>query len=124
MISTSFKKQLIVNSYNTQFNTDEDEIKKIFLSNIKYKKNLLLFKKNVGILIKYKYNPIDIGNNILWLLSYLTYPFYSVYNYSDKITDIQNTQEDILSNIEYALDRKHRIEDNPDYVEYLEDIYD
>ena len=124
MISTSFKKQLIVNAYNTQFNTDEDEIKKIFLSNIKYKKNLLLFKKNVGILIKYKYNPIDIGNNILWLLSYLTYPFYSVYNYSDKITDIQNTQEDILSNIEYALDRKHRIEDNPDYVEYLEDIYD
>ena len=124
MISKSFKKQLIVNAYNTQFNTDEDEIKKIFLSNIKYKKNLLLFKKNVGILIKYKYNPIDIGNNILWLLSYLTYPFYSVYNYSDKITDIQNTQEDILSNIEYALDRKHRIEDNPDYVEYLEDIYD
>ena len=124
MISKSFKKQLIINAYNTQFDTDK--VDKDFFSAIKRTINFLLFRiDDKSLYLEYKLkSKDDINYDILWFLTYLTSAIYSVYNYSDKITDIQNTQEDILSNIEYALDRKHRIEDNPDYVEYLEDIYD
>jgi hypothetical protein len=124
MISVSFKKQLIVNAYNTQLITDNDKIYTTSFSSIKRIKNELLFRKDESLWLVYKFKKKDniINHDINWVLNYLTYPIFSIYKYSgDKEYDIQ---QNILSHIQNVLDTKQNIDKYKDYAEYLEDIYD
>ena len=124
MISEGFKKQLIVNSYNTQLLSEMDIDIENTISTIKRTKNLLLFKSNVGRPrpLDYKYKDNIIDYDILWFLTYLTSAIYSIYNYSeDKKFTIK---KDILHNIKNILENKRDIDNRLDYAEYLENIYD
>jgi hypothetical protein len=115
MISVGYKKQLIINYYKTQLLSDSDEIHTNFIGSNKRIQNLLLFKrdnKSSWIIYKFKFNNIEY--NIRWFLDYLIDPIYYK----------TNIQKNISSNIESTLEYKQNIEDNPDYTEYLEDIYD
>ena len=61
MISEGYKKQLIVNAYNTQLLSDRDKIIADNLNNIlntnKRIKNILLFRIEGGRMLDYKYKP-------------------------------------------------------------------
>jgi hypothetical protein len=124
MISKSFKKQLIINAYNTQLLLVtlpiKNKVNKVNINHfytIKRIKNML-FKiedKSSPIIYKYKYIDIYIDIDISWFLNYLTYPIISIHYYN-----VNKISEDI-NNI---LDKKHDIVDNLDYAKYLEDIYD
>jgi hypothetical protein len=118
MISTSFKKQLIVNAYKTQLLPLSNTIDRISISTIKRIQNLLLFKKDESLWVRYKYknNNID-DDDIRWFLFYLATTIYSIYHKSD-------IQKNISSDIERTLYKKQNIEDNPDYAKYLEDVHD
>ena len=123
MISTSFKKQLIINYYNTQLLPLSDKIQKNYTDTIKRRKKLLLFKIDDGRLIEYKYKDININYNIRRLLNDLTDTIYSIYKYSENKTF--NIQEDISIDIKDILVRIYNINNSwLDYTEYLEDIYD
>ncbi len=120
MISTSFKKQLIVNAYKTQLLPLSNTIDRISISTIKRIQNLLLFKKDESLWVRYKYknNNID-DDDIRWFLFYLATTIYSIYHKSDIQKNIY-----ISSDIERTLYKKQNIEDNPDYAKYLEDVHD
>ena len=124
MISEGYKKQLIVNAYNTQLLSDRDKIIADNLNNIlntnKRIKNILLFRIEGGRMLDYKYKPIN--DNILWFLNYLTDIILSIYNYGGN--EKSDIQKNISSNIKKTLEHIQDIEDSPDYAEYLEDIYD
>ena len=122
MISNAFKEQLIINVYNTQLLLLSNTVGKSNFEAIKHIKNFLLFRKDDGRLVKYKYKDNNINYNICRLLSNLTDPIYSIYQYSeDKEYDIQ---DNILNDINNILYKKHYIDKSPDYAKYLEDIYD
>ena len=123
MISKSFKKQLIVNAYNTQLLPLSDKIQKNYTDTIKRMKNELLFRIEGGGLIRYKYKDNNnIDTDIRWLLNNLTNPFFSIYYNS--INKNFNIQERIFYNIKNTIERKQNIDNNLDYAEYLEDVYD
>jgi len=117
MISNTFKKQLIINAYNTQFDTDK--VDKDFFSAIKRTINFLLFRiDDKSLYLEYKLkSKDDINYDIHWFLFYLATTIYSIYYKSD-------IQKNISSDIKSTLYKKQNIEDSYDYVEYLEDIYD
>ena len=136
MISTSFKKQLIANAYNTQLlpvtDIDKvgDKVGENSIRTIERIKNWLLFKldysiKSSWVDYKYKYNNIIFDNidiDIHWFLRYLIDSFYSIYQYSeDKEYHIQKK---ILNDINHILYEKQKIDERPDYTEYLEEVYD
>ena len=123
MISKSFKKQLIVNIYNTQLLSNNDKIRKISINSIERIKIWLLFKRDESFLwLDYRYKNNNIDYDIRWFLSSLIDPIYSIYNYTrNKNTDIQ---ENISSNIKEILDYKFEIDEYKDYTKYLEDVHD
>jgi hypothetical protein len=123
MISNAFKKQLIVNAYNTQLLPSTNKINKSSIAISKNIKFLLLFKRDESFLwLDYRYKNNNIDYDIRWFLSSLIDPIYSIYNYTrNKNTDIQ---ENISSNIKEILDYKLEIDEYKDYAKYLEDIYD
>ena len=83
MISKSFKKQLIVNTYKTQLLPVMDIVgKKILFDTITRIKNVLLFRINDDLWVEYKYKNNNIDFDIHWFLRYLTDPIYSIYQYS------------------------------------------
>lgn len=125
MISEGFKKQLIVNYYNTQLLTDTYTVDKNSASAIKGTKNLLLFKIDKffwgkSIWLKYKHNIID--DDIHWFSDYLTKPILLIYKYNGN--EKFNIQKDILFYIKDILEIKQNIKDSPDYTKYMEDVYD
>lgn len=125
MISKSFKKQLIVNIYNTQLLSNNDKIRKISINSIERIKIWLLFKRDESITLEYKYKDYNIEHRIRWFLYYLTdliYEFYK-YNRNNKNSDILSLSY-ILFKIKYTLERKQDIDEDKDYVKYLENIYD
>jgi hypothetical protein len=119
MISEGFKKQLIHNTYNVQLlPVMVDKVNRSTISTNKRIKNLLLFKRdNISLWVIYKYKINNIDYDIRWFLNSLIDPIYSIYK-KFKI------QKNISFYIKNMLEGKHKIEDNPDYVKYLEDIYD
>ena len=123
MISKSFKKQLIVNTYKTQLLPVMDIVgKKILFDTITRIKNVLLFRINDDLWVEYKYKNNNIDYDIHWFLRHLIGPIYSIHQYSeDKLSDIQKK---ILYNIKNILDKKQKIDESPDYAKYLEDVYD
>ena len=136
MISTSFKKQLIIDAYKTQLLPDtNDEIHKISTSSNKHIKNFLLFKiedeslwlkyfkiEDESLWLKYKYKFNNINYNISLVLTHLKNLIYSIYYYNSE--ENFHIQENILDNIQDILERKHNFDNSPDYAKYLEDIYD
>ena len=127
MISKGYKKQLIVNAYNTQLLTNMDNVICNFIEDIKRLENFLLFRITDGIMLDYKLKNISIDYDIFQFLYYLITHIFSVYYYNGNEnfeSDVENSQEGILFYIRNALERKHMIDENPDYVKYLEDVYD
>ena len=122
MISNTFKKQLIINAYNTQLLPENDEIYKTSFNTIKRMKNRLLFKIEEFLWLDYKYKNDNIDYDISWFSYYLTYSIYSIYKYNEN--EDFNIQEETLFSIKKALQYKHNIKDSPDYAEYLEEVYD
>ena len=129
MISNAFKKQLIINYYNTQLLpvTNDNMVYTNSIEPIKGIKNFLLFKSNnVNKLseldYQYKYKDNIIDDDIQRFLLYLTTTFFSIYY--DSINKNFNIQERIFYNIKSTLETKHNIDKYKDYVKYLEDIYD
>ena len=126
MISKSFKKQLIVNNYKTQFIPETDEIFKNSFDAIQRKINLLLFRINnkslldESLWVGYKDKNNTIEYNIRGILKFLIVPFYSIYYYSRY--EKYNIQENISFNIKNALEFKYYIENSPNYTEYLDNI--
>ena len=128
MISTSFKKQLIVNIYNTQLlPITKDKVNRGSIEANKRIKNCLLFKidddKMLNYQYKYKYETIDIEFDIHWLLKFLINPIYlpTIFYLNHKK---YNIQKNMLHNINTILEQKQEIENRLDYAKYLEDIYD
>ena len=120
MISNTFKKQLIVNNYKTQLLPITDKID--YEDNIERIINFLLFRTNYGKLLRYKNNVHYINNNIFLFSFYLIYQFYPIFRYS--VNEDFNIQGDILFYIRKALEKKHMIDDSPNYAKYLEVVYD
>ena len=125
MISNAFKKQMIDNTYKTQLlPVIKDKVDETIISVIKNKKNMLLFKKYQSLWTRYKYKKnINIEYDIYSFLYYLTYPIFSIYNYSEnnKKYDIQ---EIILNDMKDISNKKQDIEESSYYAEYLEDVHD
>jgi hypothetical protein len=125
MISKGFKKQLIVNAYNTQLLPEmEDKVIKGYINNIERTKNFLLFRiDNKSLWLDYKLKKKDdININIFQFSYYLISPFYSNYYYNEN--EKFKIQENILSNINHISNKKQDIDESPDYVKYLEEVYD
>ena len=121
MISNAFKKQLIVNAYNTQLlPITKDKVNRGSIEANKHTKNWLLFRIDDDLWVGYKYKVIN--DDINGFFSSLIDPIYSIYNYTrNKNTDIQ---ENISSNIKEILDYKLEIDEYKDYTKYLEDVHD
>ena len=118
MISKGFKKQLIANAYKIQLlPVMVNKINKISTSSNKRIQNWLLFGINYdeSLWIKYNYNNIEF--DFRWFLDYLIDPIYLIYYKSD-------IQKHISSDIERTLYRIRNIDESPDYVKYMGDIYD
>ena len=108
MISKGYKKQLIVNAYNTQLLPEMDSVDMISIDTIKRTKNWLLFRiEDESIWLTYKCKNINIDYDIVWFLNYLVDPIVS-----------------ISSNIKEILDYKFEIDEYKDYTKYLEDVHD
>ena len=122
MISKGYKKQLIVNAYNTQLLTNMDNVICNFIEDIKRLENFLLFRITDGIMLDYKLKNISIDYDIFQFLYYLIYQFYRIFRYS--VNEDFNIQGDILFYIRKALEKKHMIDDSPNYAKYLEVVYD
>ncbi len=117
MISKGYKKQLIVNAYNTQLlPIMEDKVKIGSINTIERTKNFLLFRIDESLLVDYKFKYNTIDNDIRWFWKYVTRPIYDYYS--------GNKLFHILDNINQISNKKHDIDKNKDYAEYLEDIYD
>ena len=117
MISKGFKKQLIANAYKIQLlPVMVNKINKISTSSNKRIQNWLLFGINYdeSLWIKYNYNNIEF--DFRWFLDYLIDPIYLIYYKSD-------IQKHISSDIERTLYRIRNIDESPDYVKYMGDIY-
>lgn len=124
MISVGYKNQLIVNAYNIQLLPVTDEIHKNSISSNKHIKNQLLFRiDDESSMIKYKYKFNNIEHDIFWFLYFLIMPIYSIYQDSRR-NEKSYIQENILYYIKETIERKQIIDNNLDYAEYLEDIYD
>ncbi len=118
MISNAFKKQMIDNTYKTQLlPVIKDKVIKNSIIHIKRIQNWLLFGINYdeSLWIKYNYNNIEF--DFRWFLDYLIDPIYLIYYKSD-------IQKHISSDIERTLYRIRNIDESPDYVKYMGDIYD
>jgi len=130
MISKSFKKQLIVNAYNTQLLTNmENKVNRGSIEANKRIENVLLFKKDDNRMLDYIYKNEDyIDYDIFQFLNSLIYPIYFIYRYKYeykyeyKKSDIQKIIQDVMKH--NILRKKHKIDEHKNYVEYLEDIYD
>ena len=129
MISKGYKKQLIVNAYNTQLlPIMEDKVKIGSINTIERTKNFLLFRINKSLWLDYKLKKKDnIDINIFQFSYYLISPFYSNYYYSEN--EISDIQERRLNNDKYniqkrILNKKHDIDESPDYAKYLVEVYD
>ncbi len=129
MISKGFKKQLIINAYNTQLlPIMVDKVKIGSINNIERTKNFLLFRINKSLWLDYKLKKKDnIDINIFQFSYYLISPFYSNYYYSEN--EISDIQERRLNNDKYniqkrILNKKHDIDESPDYAKYLVEVYD
>ncbi len=129
MISKGFKKQLIINAYNTQLlPIMVDKVKIGSINTIERTKNFLLFRINKSLWLDYKLKKKDnIDINIFQFSYYLISPFYSNYYYSEN--EISDIQERRLNNDKYniqkrILNKKHDIDESPDYAKYLVEVYD
>ena len=124
MISNAFKKQMIDNTYKTQLlPVIKDKVIKNSIIHIKGIQNLLLFKIEESLWLRYKFKDNTINRDIDWFSDYLTYPIFSIYNYSEnnKKYDIQ---EIILNDMKDISNKKQDIEESSYYAEYLEDVHD
>ena len=120
MISNAFKKQLIVNAYNTQLlPITKDKVNRGSIEANKHTKNWLLFRIDDDLWVGYKYKVIN--DDINGFFSSLIDPISSIYNYTIEKTNIQRN---ISFNIKDILEYKQNIDNGLDYAEYLEDIYD
>jgi hypothetical protein len=123
MISAGFKKELIDNAYNTQLlPVKKDKVYRDSISTNKRIKIWLLFRKDdESLWVGYKINTINY--DIFWFLYFLIMPIYSIYQDSRR-NEKSYIQENILYYIKETIERKQIIDNNLDYAEYLEDIYD
>ena len=115
MISKGYKKQLIVNTYNTQLTTRK-EFSRYFFNAIQIAKKLLLFERKYYdkfTELKYKYKFFDNASNIFWFSVDLI-----------NLTNGNSSEKIVYAKIINILEKKQNIEDNPDYAKYLEDVYD
>ena len=129
MISKGYKEQLIINAYNTQLlPIMVDKVKIGSINTIERTKNFLLFRINKSLWLDYKLKKKDnIDINIFQFSYYLISPFYSNYYYSEN--EISDIQERRLNNDKYniqkrILNKKHDIDESPDYAKYLVEVYD
>jgi hypothetical protein len=123
MISNAFKKQMIDNTYKTQLlPVIKDKVIKNSIIHIKGIQNLLLFKIEESLWLRYKYKIYNIDYNINWFLISLTHPIYLIYKYNEDKNF--NIHERISYQIDVILERKHDIDMGLDYAEYLEDVHD
>lgn len=130
MISAGFKKQLIINYYNTQLLPLSDEIRDGFVDTIKRIKNNFLFRidysfdkdKSEYLWVNYKYKDNNIDYDIYLVLIYLITTIHLIHEYSEY--EKFKIQERILDNIKNISNEKQDIEDRLDYVKYMEDVYD
>jgi len=124
MISKGYKKHLIINAYNMQLLLPFSDMDSRFsIDANKRIINLLLLKIYQPLWVEYKCKNININYDIGLFLTYLINPIYSIYQYGGR-NEKSDVQKDMSSHIKEILRHKQKIEDSPDYMEYLEDIYD
>ena len=127
MISNAFKKQLIINYYNTQLlPVMENKVDSYYIEVNKRIKIWLLFRIDKFLRLYYKYKTNTIDYDIFELLKFLIDQIQLIYYYDiKKESDIQeNISSNISSNIKYTIKDIQNIDNRLDYVKYLEDIYD
>ena len=127
MISNAFKKQLIINYYNTQLlPVMENKVHSYYIEANKRIKIWLLFRIDKFLRLYYKYKTNTIDYDIFELLKFLIDQIQLIYYYDiKKESDIQeNISSNISSNIKYTIKDIQNIDNRLDYVKYLEDIYD
>ena len=123
MISNAFKKQLIINYYNTQLlPVMENKVDSYYIEANKRIKIWLLFRIDKFLRLYYKYKTNTIDYDIFELLKFLIDQIQLIYYYDiKKESDIQEKLNHV---VKWITDEIELYGGRLDYVKYLEDIYD